>query len=192
MTISYGKSRSGPHGFMNVGGESFYQETLRGLYNLFSANGDPTERVFTAILVPEPDNPHDSNAVAVMTEGGAKIGHLPRDVARINQKAIRTHGAPVRCEARLCGGRDDMPAIGVVLDFAPVRELKAGRKVSKAAPGSPGSKVVEQRSQPVPPLMPRPLSKTIDPVALLSVVTWGAAAVAAVALIYGLFVAWVL
>lgn len=40
--------------------------------------------------------------------------------------------------------------------------------------------------------MPSPLTKTIDPVALLSVVSWGAAAVAAVALIYGLFVAWVL
>lgn len=79
MTISYSESRSGPHGFMNVVGESFHQETLRGLYNLFSSNGDATERVFTAILVPEPDNAHDSNAVAVMTEGGAKIGYLPRD-----------------------------------------------------------------------------------------------------------------
>jgi hypothetical protein len=33
------------------------------------------------LLRPEPDNPHDPNAVAVLTEEGLALGYVPRDLA---------------------------------------------------------------------------------------------------------------
>lgn len=33
-------------------------------------------------LIPEPDNPVDSNAIAVIRENGEQIGYLPRDLAK--------------------------------------------------------------------------------------------------------------
>jgi hypothetical protein len=104
---------SGHHGFVSVAGESHYQETLRELADRLGPDG-----VLRARLAPEPDNPHDDNAVAVCVDDGlAKIGYLPRQVAANYQPRLLKHGAPVTCPARLTG----RAAIGVVLDFEEVR-----------------------------------------------------------------------
>jgi HIRAN domain len=88
---------TGHHGFVQVVGESHYQDTLRTLAGKLGSEG-----VFTARLVPEPDNPHDSNAVAVFIEdhSGAKIGYLARQIARSYQPRLLNHRTTVTCPAR--------------------------------------------------------------------------------------------
>jgi collagen type III alpha len=62
-----------------VAGESHYASSIRGLFGKnFKATG--TEIVVTAQLIPEPQNPHDRNAVGVWV-GGSQVGHLPREEA---------------------------------------------------------------------------------------------------------------
>ena len=113
----------GPHGFVRVVGESQYQETLLGLHTLFETIGRE-DRNFAVTLQPEPHNQFDSNAVAVQTESGSTIGYLERDVAETYQRIISTQQKRVRCWARLVGGADEAPNIGVVLDFEPIAILK--------------------------------------------------------------------
>jgi hypothetical protein len=119
-TMSY---QTGHHGFVQVVGESHYQETLQQLSQLFATIGR-TERVFTVKLVPEPDNPYDPNAVAVVTEGDAKVGYLSRDVAKSYQKHLLQQPSVVTCPAKLVGGQGSKRSIGVVLDFESVQPLK--------------------------------------------------------------------
>lgn len=71
-------------------------------------------------FVPEPENPHDPNAVAVKTERNATIGYLSRDVAKSYQKRLLAQPVVVTCPARLVGR--GTPNIGVVLDFEPVSQ----------------------------------------------------------------------
>ena len=106
--ISYA---TGHHGFINVVGELSYQDTLRSL-----------PRVFTVKLVPEPQNPYDSNAVAIMTEDERTIGYLARAVARSYQAKLLQQPRPVTCPAKLTGGEGGKTHLGVVLDFEDVRE----------------------------------------------------------------------
>lgn len=72
-----------------------------------------------AILRPEPHNLHDPSAVAVDIEG-RHIGYLPRDDAEefsadARQLGIGSGGAKV--PAKLVGGYDESPTIGVRLDL---------------------------------------------------------------------------
>ncbi len=62
-------------------------------------------------LVPEPDNPHDRNAVAVRSaDGKLQAGHLPRETAAWATEWMRRTGEPfsglVLWEFRLVGGTD--------------------------------------------------------------------------------------
>lgn len=60
----------------------------------------------TALLIPEPENPHDSNAVAVQV-GGTTVGYLPREVAPSYQPLLlrlRDHGSTARVPCRIWGG----------------------------------------------------------------------------------------
>ncbi len=113
-----GASHAGSHGFVAVVGESHYQETLRSLSDLFEVIGR-TERTFTVKLVPEPTSPFDPNSVVVMTEGGATVGHLAREMAKTYQKRLLRQPEVVLCPAQLRGGADGQN-IGVVLDFEEV------------------------------------------------------------------------
>ena len=74
-------------------------------------------------LVPEPNNPFDPNAVAVLTEGNATIGYLSRDVAKGYQKRLLGLPTPITCPAQLRGGNDG-ESIDVVLDFENVQTIK--------------------------------------------------------------------
>ena len=44
-------------------------------------------------LVPEPDNPHDRNAIALMTPSGDKLGYVPRDSTAPLHQALLEGGA---------------------------------------------------------------------------------------------------
>lgn len=57
-----------------VVGESYYQPALCSLAK-WAPGGDKVSHNIVAMLVPEPDNPYDENAIAVRIEG-RKVGHL--------------------------------------------------------------------------------------------------------------------
>jgi hypothetical protein len=74
---------TGHHGFVAVVGESNYQPELRALGSRLGPDG-----VFTARLVPEPQNSHDINAVSVcVDENGAGLGYLGRAVAKVYNRS---------------------------------------------------------------------------------------------------------
>ncbi len=92
-----------PETELEVVGESFYADHLEGLAEAGLAGAGPT---LVAWLSPEPDNPHDSNAVAVKINGG-QVGHLSRDNAKKWQPALialmADRGAPIACAAEVRG-----------------------------------------------------------------------------------------
>jgi hypothetical protein len=67
------------HDDLEVVGESFYQNALWQLSG--GAVGDKIRCDTVAVLVPEPTNPHDPNAIAVHIDG-CLVGYLPRGVAQ--------------------------------------------------------------------------------------------------------------
>jgi HIRAN domain len=107
-------------GYCAVVGESFYQEALRATSRLCTTGADGRS-TFTAVLVAEPDNPYDANAIAVYSPAG-KVGHLSRDDAFLYQEVItevaRRGYQGGACNAHLTGGQPDRPFFGVVLQLA--------------------------------------------------------------------------
>jgi len=75
----------------------------------------PTAAGFLAVLVREPDNPKDPEAVAVHAEGGGKLGYLKREDARRYAQVFRSlekHGyETAACPALLNGGGDKSFAV---------------------------------------------------------------------------------
>ena len=59
----------------DIVGESYRQHILRQLWD------DGADDTFTAIMIPENDNPHDRNAVRVDVEG-RHVGYLSRETAK--------------------------------------------------------------------------------------------------------------
>jgi hypothetical protein len=101
-----------------VVGESRHQRLLERLCG--GRHRSSARHHCTAMLVPEPDNPHDVNAVAVMIEG-RDVGYLPRYMASHLNDALQEVGAETaECEAIIVGGwhRDhgDDGYFGVKLD----------------------------------------------------------------------------
>lgn len=84
-------------------GESFYQPAL--LRHCGARRGDAVHATCRATLVPEPDNPYDSNAVAVQISGDL-VGHLAREEAQRWQLVVRTladRGYVAACDAMIAG-----------------------------------------------------------------------------------------
>lgn len=105
---------------LEVVGESHYQEALWALCG--GTEGDRIRHKIIAVLVPDPDNPYDPNAISVQIEGNL-VGHLPRDIAAQylpNLKNLMARcGGYVALEGVIVGGgyRDDGPGrLGVWLD----------------------------------------------------------------------------
>lgn len=96
---------------LEVVGESFYQAELTAIA---AARG----REVVALLVPDPNNAHDSNAIEVRVEG-IKVGHLSRDDATEYQSALiqlmRTTGKHVALNGRIVGGEAERPTLGIWL-----------------------------------------------------------------------------
>jgi len=101
-----------------VAGTSHRQDVLRQIA------GDALERRdhvgFTALIVPEPENAYDPNAVAVVADGFGPVGYFGRrDAVRYRALAeeLLRRGAIGVCEAFLTGGWDDQATIGVRLEI---------------------------------------------------------------------------
>ena len=85
-----------------VTGARFYPEGIAAL------GADPVGKPLT--LVPEPENPHDPNAVAVVVPtayGDCKVGYIPRTLARemravLSELELIADTVDVRCEVISC------------------------------------------------------------------------------------------
>lgn len=118
------------HSFMEVVGESHYQPALQQLLARYP------DRAVSVLLQPEPTNPYDSNAVAVLDSASRDtLGYLRRDVAKDYQAAIAAFGE-IECPGWLIGGEDAKPTVGVTLDFAPVYALPSGESRRARKPES--------------------------------------------------------
>jgi len=100
-----------------VVGESHYQEALRQVAGT-PAKGTRVGKI--ALLVPEPDNPYDPNAVQVQIDAHV-VGHLSREDAAAYLPGVRrlmAGGKFVALEAMVvCGGSSGV--FGVFLDHDP-------------------------------------------------------------------------
>jgi HIRAN domain len=109
---------------LEVVGESHYQDALRRV-----GGGRTTERVRVetqAMLVREPDNPYDANAISVRIEGST-VGYLCRDDARSFLPGLlkleARYGARISLAGVVVGGgiRQDGPGmLGIWLSYDPV------------------------------------------------------------------------
>jgi hypothetical protein len=110
---------------LGVVGESFHQDSL---WTLVGGRDDRARRVrvdIIGVLTAEPDNSHDSNAVAVSIDG-LSVGYLSREDARLYQPGVldflRRYGRPVALRGVIVGGgiREDGPGLlGVFLNHDP-------------------------------------------------------------------------
>jgi len=103
---------------VQVAGESFHEDAIHAVEER-SSPGSP----LVAVLVPDPGNPYDSNAVAVEVNGEL-VGFLPRDMARRVQPAIaafsHAHGGRlVSCPAEI-RWHDVGPQVVLLLDPEPL------------------------------------------------------------------------
>jgi hypothetical protein len=120
-----------PDGYRAVVGESFHQDVLADTVPL-TVPGEEGRPMFRALLVAEPDNPYDPNAIAIHSAAGL-VGHLARDTAidyAPVMAALAERGSSGgSCDAFLNGGPADGKSYGVVLRLSPpldcVLEIRA-------------------------------------------------------------------
>lgn len=120
---------------LEVVGEASYQEALWALCG--GTAGERVRHPIIAVLVPEPDNVHDENAIAVHIVGRL-VGYLPRDVAAqylsgVHELMVRL-GGHVALHGVIVGGgyyADGPGRLGVWLEHDP-GEFGMGRT---SAPG---------------------------------------------------------
>jgi len=89
-----------------VTGTTHYQQALK---SIAGDHGNTRAEVYcVAQIVPDPDNPHDDQAVRIDIEGNT-VGHLPRDDARSYRKRMtrkQLGTSPTQCVAKVWGGFD--------------------------------------------------------------------------------------
>ena len=106
-------------GSFGIVGESHYQATIR---HTMEADG----RSFVPMLVREPDNPYDGNAVAVHSAHGL-LGYVSRDDAPDWQpllQALEERGYDAAaCGGRVVGGEPGKPSLGVMVDAPPPQDI---------------------------------------------------------------------
>jgi hypothetical protein len=105
--------------FLDVVGESFYQSNLAEINNEF---GDDW---LSGFLMPEPLNPHDTNAVSVLIIGSdedgdvsaVQVGYLSKDQAKKTHAKISKHlenGLVIPVLLKLTGGETGKENFGVM------------------------------------------------------------------------------
>lgn len=111
------------HDTLEVVGESRYQDDLWRLAGGFRV--DRIRCAVMAVLVPEPGNPHDSNAVQVLING-CLVGYLSREDAAVYLpgllRLMALHETPVALTGHIVGGghrEDGIGMLGVFLDHNP-------------------------------------------------------------------------
>jgi|SRR5581483_6703788 len=107
-------------GYCAVVGESHYQDALRQTATICTP-GEEGRPSFQAILVAEPENQYDPNAIAVYSRCG-KLGYLSRAdavaYAEVFSEIRRVGSDGGACVGLLNGGRPDKPSYGVTLCLA--------------------------------------------------------------------------
>lgn len=103
---------------LNVVGESNYQDALANIVGGKTVDGHM--EYVSAVLVPQPDNAFDANAVMVAI-GGDLVGYLDRPTAKMCCDEIFAKGyAGAGCNALISGGwdrgGDRVGSFGVKLD----------------------------------------------------------------------------
>jgi hypothetical protein len=104
---------------VRVVGTSHYQDTLLELSGRQADEEIRLQKV--AVFVPEPDNPHDPNAIAVQIDGRL-VGYLSRDENRRWLDVVT--GREVGCEAMIAG-RGGTTGLGVFLRLPTPTEARA-------------------------------------------------------------------
>lgn len=99
------RSRHGPPVAIRVAGTSYHQDVLTWLRGY--ADWD-----LPIALYPEPDNPHDSNAVAIIAAGWI-LGHLSRDYATLWQPVVLAEHASGRVIVGTARFTDTSQGIGL-------------------------------------------------------------------------------
>lgn len=104
---------------VRVVGTSHHQDALLDLGGRAGDEEIRLEKV--AIFVPEPDNPHDPNAIAIHVDG-RRVGYLSRGENRRWLDVV--NGVQVGCEAMIAG-RARTGALGVFLRLPTPTEARA-------------------------------------------------------------------
>jgi len=102
----------------NIVGESHYQGRLRNI--------GMSGRSFTAVLMPEPTNAFDPNAIRVVAEGADTVGYLSKEDAVHYTpmfELLAKHNRVGTCRAQLTGGVGEKRSFGVLLNLREVDEL---------------------------------------------------------------------
>lgn len=105
--------------FLDVVGESFYQSNLVDLKKKFA------DSWLSGFLMPEPLNPHDSNAISVLVIGSdeqgevtaVQVGYLAKDQAKKTHTKIVKHlesGLVIPVLLKLTGGETGKDNLGVM------------------------------------------------------------------------------
>lgn len=100
--------RLGSAGRVDVVGESNYQEAISAVVGGREVYADDPTSMCTTVLIPEPNNPHDGNAVRVAVNGRT-VGYLARENAAKYQPLLlkmQEDGNLGWCPARIAGGGD--------------------------------------------------------------------------------------
>lgn len=109
----------------DIVGESHYQRALARIAGPKEAASKAFE--CEALIVHEPDNPHDKNACVVIINGQT-VGHLSRADARKQVRFRNSPGFVLKARAMIVGGwkkgRDE-GSYGVKLDYVPL-DLRCG------------------------------------------------------------------
>lgn len=98
-----------------IAGESFHQNALNKICG--GKNDDGHRHSCVAYLTPEPENPYDPRAIAVVIDN-LKVGYVPRDATDQTLQAMKGNIASV--DALIVGGwkrDDDEGSYGVKLDL---------------------------------------------------------------------------
>ncbi len=106
-TLPYDVWRGNVWPTLEVAGSFFYQESAAALFpRRFEEYSSTLET--DALLIPEPSNPHDANAVRVEVNG-LPVGHLPQETAAAYASVIgdmATRGLTPRVRAQAWGAQD--------------------------------------------------------------------------------------
>lgn len=96
-----------------VSGESFFEKQFKKLEK-FIKQVDPGEDEVVCLLVPNPNNKHDKNAVQVMA-GDLQLGFLPREVAAQLQQKIIAMGGIVKVTGKVHFGKHNSLRLDMVI-----------------------------------------------------------------------------
>lgn len=111
---------------LEVVGESRYQDTIRAARRA-SPGPEPYPEMIV-VLIREPSNRYDTNAIQVHASGIGTVGYIGRDDAEDLAAHLDALGGKVACRGKIIGGpENDRPSYGVVLDLDVASLASRGR-----------------------------------------------------------------